>query len=184
VPHYISGTSQLMSRRYLFSQQTDNFVGLLHTTVDLATTCLTYLCLDLFDPEIEEEDLTVNILSGGYRLHAFATSQWVGLVRKCAGMLRNRTPPDELITLLEHFITERENMGYTGLSDHALEYGELEPFKEKWPRLHTILCRTSKYRQLDVGDWRFDEGMLNLLPMTFIYRSREIYCQLRSNKED
>jgi hypothetical protein len=153
-----------MSRRYLFSQQTDSFVSLLHTTVDLATTCLTYLCLDLFDPEIEEEDLTVNILSGGYRLHAFATSQWVGLVRKCAGMLRNRTPPDELVTSLEHFITERENMGYKGLSDHTPEYGELEPFKGKWPKLHTVLCRASKFCQLDVGDRRFDEGMLNLYP--------------------
>jgi hypothetical protein len=141
---------------------------LLHTTVDLATTCLTYLCLDLFDPEIEEEDLTVNILSGGYRLHAFATSQWVGLVRKCAGMLRNRTPSEELITSLEHFITERENMGYKGLSDHTPEYGELKLFKGKWSKLYTILCRASKFCQLDVGDWRFDEGMLNLLPMIFI----------------
>jgi hypothetical protein len=137
---------------------------LLHTTVDLATTCLTYLCLDIFDPEIEEEDLTVNILSGGYRLHAFAASQWVGLVRQCAGMLRNLTPPDELITLLEHFTTERENMGYKSLRDHAPEDGGFKPFKEKWPKLHTILCCALKFRQLDVGDWRFDEGMLNLFP--------------------
>ena len=172
-----------MSRRYLFGQQTNNFIDLLHMTVDLTTTCLTYLCLDLFDPEIEEEDLTANILSGGYRLHTFATSQWVGLVRKCTGMLRGRTPPDELIASLEHFITERENMGYKGLSDHTPEYGELESFKEKWPRLHTILCRVLKFRQLDVGDWRFDEGMLDILPMIFTYRNRERYYQFRSNKE-
>ena len=75
----------------------------------------------------------MNILSGGYRLHAFAASQWVGLVRKCAGMLPNRTPPDELITLLEQFVIERENMEYEGLSDDVPEYGELEPFKKEWP---------------------------------------------------
>jgi hypothetical protein len=142
---------------------------------------MTYLCLDLFDPEIEEEDLAENIFSGGYRLHAFAASQWVGLVRKCAGMLRNRTPPDELITLLEHFITERENMEYKGLNEHALEYVELEPFKERWPKLHTMLCHASKFHQLDVGDWRLDEGTLNLSPMMFTYRSRERYFQFRSN---
>ena len=134
----------------------------MQATIDLTTTCLTYLCLDPFNPEIEEEYLTENIISGGYRLHAYAASQWVGLVRKCAGMHRNRTPPDELIALLEIFISERENMGYKGSSECTPEYGELELFKKEWPNLHTMLCRALKFRQLDVGDWRLDEGMHDL----------------------
>jgi hypothetical protein len=169
VPHYILESLQLMGQRYLFGRQID----LMQATVDLTTTCLTYLCLDPFDPEIGEEDLTENIISGGYRLHAFAASQWVELVRKCAGMLGNKNPPDELITLLEHFITERKNMWYEGLDEHAPECGELETFKREWPELHTLLRHALKFRQLDVGDWRLDEGTSNPFLTIFTYRSRE-----------
>lgn len=181
-PRRVSETSQLMSQRYLFKRQTDDFLDLMQATLDLTTTCLTYLCLDLFEPEIEEEDLTENILSGGYRLHAFAASRWVGLVRNFAGMLHNQTPPDELITSLEQFITERENMEYINPSNSTPGCGEFEPFKQKWPNLHTLLCRAREFCQLDVGSWRLNEGTSNAFPHVIYIKGEEICYRLRSNK--
>jgi hypothetical protein len=138
-------------------------------TVDLTTTCLTYLCLDIFDPEIEENYLDEQILSGGYRLHTFAASQWVALLRSCARMLRDQPPPDELISLLEHFVTERENMGYTNPSENIAEDPDFKSLKQRSPQLHAMLCHASKFRQLDVGEWRLDEGASNFLLSKYIW---------------
>ncbi|KAH0562186.1 hypothetical protein GP486_003120 [Trichoglossum hirsutum] len=96
-------------------------------------------------------------------------------------MLRNRTPPEELITLLEHFIAERENMEYKGLSEQVLGYDELKIFETKWPKLHTMLCRALEFRQFDVGDWRLDEdsdgddSWAKSDPFTLSYSSIRIY---------
>src|SRR5207248_11256396 len=103
----------------------NNFVSFMQANLDLATTCLTYLCSDLFDPDLSDEDLEENILSGGYRLHSLAATQWAEFVRVCAIMLRNQSPPHELITLLECFIIERGNTEYEGPNKDVPEPGEL-----------------------------------------------------------
>jgi hypothetical protein len=153
-----------MGLRYLFNKQDNNFVSLMQANLDLATTCLTYLCSDLFDPDLSHEDLEENILSGGYRLHGLAASQWAEFVTVCATMLRNQTPPNGLITLLECFIIERENIEYEGPDNDVPKPGELNLFKKDWPKLHTMLCRALKFRQSDIGDWRLSEGRFKLFP--------------------
>jgi hypothetical protein len=153
-----------MSRRYLFNKRNNNFVSLMQANLDLALTCLTYLSSDLFDPDLSDEDLEENILSGGYCLYGLAASQWAEFVRECAIMLRNQTPPNELITLLECFIIERENIEYEGPNKDVPEPGGLNLFKRGWPKLHTMLCRALKFRRSDIGDWRLSEGSSSFYP--------------------
>ncbi|KAL2004976.1 hypothetical protein VTN00DRAFT_2826 [Thermoascus crustaceus] len=162
---------------YLFFRQADSFVDLMEANLDMATTCLFYLCLDIFDPDMEDEDMEdedmededmededmededmededmeeedsegtdledkdtgngemqKNILSGQYCLHWFAISQWKEAVRRCAGMLRNGSPPDEVIGDLERFISKRENIS-SGNPGEGLKCEELEGFKHRWP---------------------------------------------------
>jgi hypothetical protein len=147
----------------------------MQANLDVATTCLTYLCSDLFDTDLSDEDFKENILSGGYSLHGFATSQWAGLVKGCLVMLQNQTLPNELTILLECLITEQENIDYEGLDKDVPEPGELNLFKRNWPNLHTALCRALKFRQSDIGDWRLSEGISSFCPRIIVsYR----YCQI------
>lgn len=150
----------------------------MEANLDMATTCLSYLCLDIFDPDMEDEDMeeedsegsdledkdTGNgemqkkILSGQYCLHWFAISQWIEAVRRCAGMLRNGSPPDELIGALERFISKRENISNGNPGEKGLKCEELEGFKHRWPGLYDMLRRAVRFSRLDTGSWRLDEG--------------------------
>lgn len=128
----------------------------------MTKTCLHYLCLDIFDPEIEDQQIKENLLSGAYRLHWFASTQWVEILRHCAISLHDRAPPDDLITTLKTFGERREN---TTFQDSSSSYGDwssdhFEAFKGKHPEIYRLLDQTLKFWHLDTGNWKLDyEGM-------------------------
>ncbi|KAK2764389.1 hypothetical protein FQN54_009083 [Arachnomyces sp. PD_36] len=144
-------------KEYLFDQQASNFVDSMQAHLDVATTCLTYLCSDLFDPEIEKEHLRESILSGGYRLHNFSAFQWMETILRFTKTVHDQAIPDVLIEILELFVSQRENLTYTRSSDTTPEFAELRPFKIKRPKLYDILCRALQFFRLDLGNWRMDE---------------------------
>jgi hypothetical protein len=158
--------------RYLTGREKDNFIDLTQARLDLATTCLKYLCFDCFDPDLQDKDVQDNLLSGAYRLYNFATSLWAGLTKECARNLQMKALPEELIVLLERFIDERRNDEYDGPSEKMPKPCELIPFKG-WPELHYMLCRALEFRrrQLNLGDWRLDEGrrVLSLMRGLFFF---------------
>lgn len=135
---------------------------MLEANLEMTKTCLHYLCLDIFDPEIEDQQIKENLLSGAYRLHWFAPTQWVEILRHCAISLHDRAPPDDLITTLKTFGERREN---TTFQDSSCSYGDwssdhFEAFRGKHPEIYRLLDQTLKFWHLDTGNWKLDdEGM-------------------------
>lgn len=130
----------------------------------MTKTCLHYLSSDVFDVGIEPEMIKSNILSGIYRLHWFATTQWVVLLQECEKLLGSSDLPESLLVALKHFVHECENgnfegtLGLNSQSDH-----EFSTLRQKEPSLHEILVQELYFRRMDVGDWKLEdnEGIFN-----------------------
>ena len=131
----------------------------------MTKTCLHYLSSDIFDVGIEPEMIKNNILSGIYRLHWFATTQWVVLLQECEKLLGSFDLPESLLVALKHFVHECENgnfeatLGLNSESDH-----EFSTLRRKEPSLHEILVQELYFRRMHVGDWKLednDEGIFN-----------------------
>jgi hypothetical protein len=128
--------------------------------LNLLMTSLTYLSLDLFELDIPDDEMEENVLSGAYRLHGFATSQWVGLVTQYAMLYEKQTPPDELVKQLDSVITERKNFEFEGQFEDNSNLTDLDLFKKRWPEMHAYLCSALKFqRQRDRADWRISESI-------------------------
>jgi hypothetical protein len=129
----------------------------------MTKTCLYYLSSDIFDVGIEHEMIKSNILSGIYRLHWFATTQWIVLLQKCEKLLGSFDLPESLLIALKHFVYECENgnfegtVGLSSQSDH-----DFTILRQKEPSLHELLVQALHFRRMDVGDWKLedkDEGI-------------------------
>lgn len=125
----------------------------------MAIISLTYLCLDIFDPDLDESQIAMNIISGAYCLHWFATFQLLKVLRSYTRLLHGQVPPADFIDLLELFAQKRENPNFDGDSRSLVTNGSLfEPLK-KFPEIHELLQRVVVFHQLDIGTWK-----LELLP--------------------
>lgn len=128
--------------------------------LSLLITCLTYLSLDLFELDIPDEEMEENVLSGAYRLHGFATSQWVGLVTQYAMLSEKQILPDELVKQLDSVITERKNFEFEGQIKDNSKPRDLDIFERKWPKMRAYLCNALKFqRQRERTDWRMSESI-------------------------
>jgi hypothetical protein len=136
----------------------------LQANIDLAATCLTYLCSELFDLEIPDEDITEHILSGAYRLHDFAAFQWTKILKRVAKMLRGPDTTEELIKSLERFVTTRYNMDYDDQSEEHLRPNDLQIFNDMDPDLHRRLCAVAGFPGPELVSWCFDQGKWEALP--------------------
>lgn len=137
----------------------------------MTKTCLRYLSSDIFDVGIEPEMIKSNTLSGIYRLHWFATTQWIVLLQECEKLLGNSDLPESLLLALKHFVHECENgnfeatVGLNSQSDH-----EFSTLSQKEPSLHKLLVQELHFRRMDVGDWKLednDEGIFNSMISAF-----------------
>lgn len=128
----------------------------------MARTCLNYLSSNIFDIELESDEITQNILSGAYRLHWFAASQWIEIVRRCASLLRNQPLPENMIQALDRLVCQCENGNYEDIAEFdSPRNDEFEVFKERGPNIHKLLHQELQFRRMDVGNWRLedDEGI-------------------------
>jgi len=105
-----------------------------------------YLCQGHHDPEILDEEISHNILSGAYRLHDFSTTVWLELVERYACSNRSRTLPNELISLLEILMCKRSSDQFDSCAEDSTQ-PKLESFKSSWPDLHSMLCKVAYFRQ-------------------------------------
>lgn len=124
----------------------------------MAKTCLHYLSLNIFEVDSEPDTIKQNILSGSYRLHWFAATQWVVLVQNCAKLLRNGSPPDDLLRALSRFAHECENGNYETIMElDSQQSDEFQIFRDSAPNIHELLHQELHFRRLDVGDWKLEE---------------------------
>jgi hypothetical protein len=105
-----------------------------------------YLCQGHHDPEILDEEISHNILSGVYRLHDFSMTVWLELVERYACSNRSTTLPNELISLLEMLMHKRSNDQFNDVAEDSTQL-KLESFKSNWPNLHSMLCKAAHFRR-------------------------------------
>lgn len=129
----------------------------------MTKTCLHYLSSDIFDIENEPEIIERNILSGLYRLHWFATTQWIVLLQECERLLGSCDFPESLNLALKQFVRECVNGNFEGTVS-LTNQPNFSALKQKEPELHELLVQELYFRRMDVGDWKLeenDEGISN-----------------------
>lgn len=143
----------------------------------MARTCLHYLSSNIFEVDAAPDMIKQNILSGSYRLHWFAATQWIVLVQNCAKLLSDRSAPDDLLRAISHFANERENGNYEITAHFDSEQSdEFQIFRDSTPNIQELLHQELHFRRLDVGDWKLedeDEGIRNLI-FRFSFRENMI----------
>lgn len=136
----------------------------------MTKACLHYLSSDIFDVEIEPEMIERNILTGLYRLHWFATTQWIVLLQECERLLGSCDFPESLLLALRRFAHECENGNFERQVDLTTQ-SELSALKHTEPTIHELLIQELHFQRMDVGDWKLEdnnEGTLHELTHTSI----------------
>jgi hypothetical protein len=147
-----------MAIRYIFDQQIDNFINKSEANYSLAMSSLTYLCSGIFDAYLSDRRVQDNILSGRYRLHWFATSQWITLIRRCVDECNDLSAYPALLALLTRLALELTNYRFKyqiGLKDEAFRAIESD-----WPEISQIIRGVLQFRQDErQTDWNYTNGL-------------------------
>lgn len=129
--------------RYIFNPRIDGFIDNTEAALNLAQCCIWYLCQSHHDAGISDDEIENNIISGDYRLHDYAVTKWLELVKQYVSLNGSKPLSSELIRALECLATDRSNReiaGSTELSGQSHQ-PDLEKFKYLWPKLHIMLCQ-------------------------------------------
>lgn len=129
----------------------------------MTKTCLHYLSSDIFDTEIEPETIERNIFTGLYRLHWFATTQWIELLQECERLLSTCDFPESLLLALKRFAHECENGNFESTVDLATQ-SEFSALEQKEPALHELLAQELHFRRMDVGHWKLEDNDEGISP--------------------
>ncbi|KAH0566067.1 hypothetical protein GP486_000532 [Trichoglossum hirsutum] len=160
-------------KEYLICKDIPDYIGSTQATISLLTICINFLSCSLFAVDVNEEDITAHTISGSYRFHDFATSQWLKLVTDLTELSR-QMPSDDLVNLLDNFMSIRENADFEDADDVTVDPRYHRLFSKTWPTLHKKFCQVLKFqRQRDQSDWRLDEDnvWMNHDPLTLSYTS-------------
>ncbi|KAF5668760.1 Nacht domain-containing protein [Fusarium denticulatum] len=104
---------------YIFSTKIQNSITLSEMALDLAIRCVVYMCQDHHDPDLTEDEIDANILSGAYRLHHFSSSFWLDLIHKYLTLPGSETISGALIDQLGVLLETRS-------SDHYIQSNEIK----------------------------------------------------------
>ncbi|KAL9119321.1 MAG: hypothetical protein Q9187_004124, partial [Circinaria calcarea] len=170
-------------KEYFFSSSITGSLSVAEAKLGLAVCCVTYLCQMHHDPDLLDEEIDGNILSGAYRLHDLAATTWFELVELSVPLLKQET------TLSPKFIDALETLrcGRTsGTYDKGAETftaSSLEPFKSISPTLHDMLREVAYFRRASLKS-NFDEdndsSWTSLDPLTISATSVRIHQRLRN----
>ncbi|KAF2792115.1 NACHT domain protein [Melanomma pulvis-pyrius CBS 109.77] len=166
-------------QEYIFSPHIKDSINAADSALSLGICCITYLCQGHHDPEILDEDIRRNILSGAYRLHDFATTMWLELIERFVCSDSVHILPDELISLLEILMHERNNRQYNGGTEQPTQW-KLESFKQCWPELYDMLCKSTGFHQIcSRAEYHKSQRdtWIKLDPLTISDTSTRIYAQ-------
>ncbi|KAF4415321.1 putative NACHT domain protein, partial [Fusarium austroafricanum] len=145
-------------KEYLLEHQKNSFLDKEKALLEVSTTCLTYLCSDILDPYLSDNEIQQNLLLGSYRLLNFAHSQWAECVRLCTTHFRDEIP-SQLVSLLDQIIADRKNLYHDQAADTNLKIWGLDRFKSSLGACSMVSRSLDFKRLMDHSfDWRIDEG--------------------------
>ncbi|SPO07346.1 uncharacterized protein DNG_10040 [Cephalotrichum gorgonifer] len=172
-------------KEYVFSQQIGNFIDTSEANYSLAKSSLTYLCSGIFDVNQSDTELSKNMLTGKYRLHSYATSQWIELTRRCIEHSKDLSAYPDLLALLFRLSLELRNYSFknqVNLKDPAFEGIGSEHLE-----ISQIVCGVLQFRQDErQTDWNFHNGFswLNEDPTVLSDLSIRLHRNMKLLMED
>ncbi|KAF4443329.1 NACHT nucleoside triphosphatase [Fusarium acutatum] len=145
-------------KEYLLQYHKNKLLDEGEALLEISTTCLAYLCSDCLDPDLSDDDIERNVISGAYRLLNFSHHQWAECLRLCTRHFRDELPP-QLVPLLGHIIQDIANPYYSQDSETNLRLWSLNRFRSNLEEAEAI-SRSLDFRSIMATsyDWRLDEG--------------------------
>ncbi|KAF5530924.1 nacht domain-containing protein [Fusarium mexicanum] len=145
-------------KEYLLQHQKNKILDEGEALLEISTTCLAYLCSECLDPDLSDDDIERNVISGAYRLLNFAHHQWAECLRLCTRHFRDELPP-QLVPLLGHIMQDLANSYYSQDSETNLGLWSLDRFKSNLEEVEAI-SRNLDFRSIMATSfgWRLDEG--------------------------
>lgn len=145
----------------------DHYINRLDANWDLARTCLSYLCSEVFDVGISRNKIAQNILDGKYRLQAYATTVWSTMLKQVVSDKEALGKLEEIVKILEHLADVRHNIHFKPSSETVPVL--LADLKSKSYKAHKLLQETIQFRQNKKWiDWNFQNGTCAGLFDTFM----------------
>lgn len=134
--------------RYMFDSSIEGYIDKTQAALNLANCCIWYLCQSHHDGFITDDEIIDNIIAGDYRLHDYAVTTWLELVRLYVSLNGKNPLSSELIRVVECLKTERGS-GEFALSTEMADQSylpDLDKFKDGWPELHMFLSHMVQFR--------------------------------------
>jgi hypothetical protein len=108
----------------------------------------------MFDGNLPDKRLEENILAGKYRLHWFATRQWIAVTRRCIEKSKDLSAYPELLELLVRFALELRNDKFNGEVDMKKDL--FPSIGSEWPEISGIMCGILQfYRDERQTEWTY-----------------------------
>jgi hypothetical protein len=117
-----------------------------------------YLSLDIFEHDIDDEDMEAKLVSGAYGLFNYAATQWLRLLIKSISVLRDDQRLSQLADAAAHFVDQRANPAVQCSEKQIQGIPGFEMLQNSHPSLYDTLIHFHSFRKLDNGTWRLDEG--------------------------
>ncbi|MCJ1267692.1 hypothetical protein MMC22_007578 [Lobaria immixta] len=167
-------------KEYIFNPSIDGYIDYTEATLNLTKCCIWYLCQSHHNAWITDDEITDNIISGDYRLHDYAVTIWLDLVKHYVRLNGSKPLSIELIHALECLMTDRSSSEFAASTDLAGQshQPDLEKFKNQWPELHTILCHMAQFHwRCSTSEYHMSKGDVwtSFDPLTICHISISIY---------
>ncbi|KAI0379623.1 NACHT domain protein [Hypomontagnella monticulosa] len=147
-------------KEYILSPRIPGSIDTTEATLSLAIRCITYLFQQHHNPNLTEEEIRGNVLSGVYVLHNYATTTWLELVERYVGLNRPQTLLSDLVDSIMTFRGERDNQGFEEATDSA-SWPNLVALRDAQPEVYKFLVQASQFRLIcSASEHRMQQGAL------------------------
>jgi len=137
--------------RYIFSTEILDHIKSVDAVEDLCLTLLAYLGSGALDMELDDEELTNNILSGKYRLLEYAVINWPNLIPQI------NPKSSGYVKLLERMIDKGRNFEFEG--HQTTRHYRNEHLRNSRPDAYDMVCRTFQlHLDNDRGEWNWENS--------------------------
>lgn len=114
-----------------------------------------YLLSGLYDTGLDDQEIKENILEGRYRLHWFATNEWLAATNRCIKKLKDPSAHEDFSQLLLEAALELRNYNFT----ETVKTENILPSALNSPEISHIICGIAEFRQNEKQtEWSYSNG--------------------------
>jgi hypothetical protein len=134
----------------------------IEASLSLASCLINYLCQTHHNPELSDEELAQNIMTGAYCLDDLATTTWADTLELYVRSRGSQPLSDTAIDAVERLISDRHNYGYVNSATVPFQ-PSLDCFKIVSDNVYRMLCESARFRRMSQkGTFDKAKGMIQL----------------------